>query len=93
MICHRAAPSAARTATSRLRAWARLSIMFAMLAQAIRSTKPTAPSMRRKMSRMGPPSKASLNVSTRAVSFLSVSGNSWAMRSEITLRSLWAAAM
>ena len=42
------APMAARTAISRVRAMARLSIMLATLAQAMSSTKPTAPSIMRK---------------------------------------------
>ena len=90
MICHREAPSAARSAISRLLAWARLSIMLATLAQAISTTKPTAPSIRRKMSRIGPPLNASWKVCTTADRSLFVAGNSCAIRVEITAMSLCA---
>ena len=45
MIRHRPAPSAMRREISRDRLIARASIKFAKLAQAINSTKPTAPHM------------------------------------------------
>ena len=65
MIRQRLAPSAARIETSRARSTARLSSMFATFAQAIRRTKPTAPSMSKKTSRMVPPFITSWKVWTR----------------------------
>ena len=51
----RVAPSDTRTDISRARAAERASIRFATLAQAISSTKPTAPISARKTSWIGPP--------------------------------------
>ncbi len=70
----RLAPSAVRTAISRARYAERASSRLATFAHAMSSTKPTAPSSERKISRIGPPLKRSLNVIRRASMFLFCSG-------------------
>ena len=70
----RLAPSDTRTATSRARRADLASRRLATLAQAINSTKPTAPIRVRKMIRISPPLAHSLNVWTTASKSVFVSG-------------------
>ena len=70
----RDAPSEMRTDISRARLAERASSRLATLAQAISSTKATAPISDRKISLIGPPLTRSLKVITRAVMSLLVSG-------------------
>ncbi len=60
----RLAPSDTRTEISRERAAERARSRLATLAQAMSSTKPTAPMSERKMARIGPPFICSLKVCT-----------------------------
>ena len=71
---HRVAPSEIRTDISRARVAERASSKFATFAQAMSSTKATAPISERKTSLIGPPLARSLNVITLAVTSLFVSG-------------------
>ncbi len=64
MICLRVAPSAERMEIYPVRVRARPSSMLAMLAQAMRRTKNTVPSIIRKTTRISPPLKAVWNVCT-----------------------------
>ena len=70
----RDAPREIRTDISRARPADRASSRFATFAHAISRTKPTAPISARKISLIGPPFTRSLNVITRAVMSLLVSG-------------------
>jgi hypothetical protein len=71
----RDAPSAMRTAISRERCAERASSRFATFAQAMSSTKPTAPIIARKTVRILSPLNRSLNVcTTTLVNSLFVSG-------------------
>ena len=70
----RVAPIDTRTAISRERCAERASSRLATLAQAISSTKPTAPISDRKTARIGPPLKRSLKVWTFGWTSLLVSG-------------------
>jgi hypothetical protein len=71
------APSAVRTATSRRRAAARASCRLARLAHAIKRTRPTVPSRTSSAGRRLP-YRRSWSVSTRTLSFVSISfGNAF----------------
>jgi hypothetical protein len=89
MSCHRVAPSARRTAISRVLPDARASNRLAMLAHAIKSTKLTVPNNTRSILRMSPTTR-SRKPTTATPSFALESGYCWARRSMIAESSAWA---
>ncbi len=90
-ICRRPAPRAVRTATSDTRDAARTSNRFATLAQAIKSTNMTAPSIAQSGASTSPTICCRSGTAATPIPASSF-GNAWAMRLATVLRSRWALA-